>query len=464
MDGAEPTTAVAPTAPAKWREVFEGQRGRLTSGLLLLEALVAVEVLIVVTILPAVERDLGGLRFYGWAFGAFGLATIASVPIGGRATDRWGPRWVLIASLALYVAGLVIAALSPAMLVLVFGRFVQGFGGGGLYVMSLGTIAKTYPERVRPRVMALLASMWLLPGLFGPPLGALMAATIGWRWAFVSPLPLLFIAAVLVLPPLGTVRVAPNLDVRLSLRWPALLMVGTAIFLAGLTPPGPWSALLLPIGAAIGLPALARIAPPGALRARSGLAAAAVAAFLVSCSFAAIDGFVPLMLTRVRGLSIGTAGIALTLATFFWAGGSWWQSRSYAAWGAPRLSVLGGGIVALGVVLLGLGLTDLPIVLPYMGYALGGLGMGIVFPTVPLSAMSVTREGREADELSSALLMDYLGIGIGAGLAGASVALSDAGLISLEAGIAGAFGLGLLSALGIIAVAGRLPRRGAGAA
>jgi MFS family permease len=134
----------------------------------MLEALVAVEVLIVVTVLPAVERDLGGLRFYGWAFGAFGLATIASVPIGGRATDRYGPRWVLIASLALYVAGLVIAALSPAMLVLVLGRFVQGFGGGGLYVMSLGTIAKTYPQRVRPRVMALLASMWILPGLCSP--------------------------------------------------------------------------------------------------------------------------------------------------------------------------------------------------------------------------------------------------------------------------------------------------------
>jgi MFS family permease len=423
----------------------------------MLEALVAVEVLIVVTVLPAVERDLGGLRFYGWAFGAFGLATIASVPIGGRATDRYGPRWVLIASLALYVAGLVIAALSPAMLVLVFGRFVQGFGGGGLYVMSLGTIAKTYPPRIRPRVMALLASMWILPGLFGPPLGALLASTVGWRWAFVAPLPLLVVAAALVLPPLGSVRIDPNVDIRLSLRYPALLMVGTAIFLGGLTPPGPWTALLLPLGAAIGLPALARIAPPGAFRARPGLAAAAVAAFLVSCSFAAIDGFVPLMLTQVRGLSIGVAGIALTVATFFWAGGSWWQSRSFGAWSAPKLSILGGAIVAVGVVLLMLGLTDLPIVLPYIGYALGGLGMGIVFPTVPLSAMSITSEGHEADELSSALLMDYLGIAIGAGLAGASVALSDIDVISLRGGIAGAFGIGLLSAIGVMLVAPRLP-------
>jgi len=33
--------------------------------------------------------------------------------------------------------------------------------------------------------------------------------------------------------------------------------------------------------------------------------------------------------------------------------------------------------------------------------------------------------------------MDYLGVGIGAGLGGASVALADAGTISIEAGLAG---------------------------
>ena len=80
------------------------------------------------------------------------------------------------------------------MLVLVIARFVQGIGGGGLYVVSLATVAKTYPERIRPRVMALLASMWILPGLLGPSVGALIAETVGWRWAFVAPLPLIALA------------------------------------------------------------------------------------------------------------------------------------------------------------------------------------------------------------------------------------------------------------------------------
>jgi MFS family permease len=426
-------------------------------GLLLLEALVAVEALIVATVLPAVERDLGGLRFYGWAFGTFGLATIATVPIAGRATDRYTPRVVMLVSLGLYIAGLVIAALAPTMLVLVAGRFVQGCGGGGLYVMSLGTVAKTYPQRVRPRVMALLASMWVLPGLFGPPMGAFFVRTIGWRYAFVAPLPLLVVATWLVLEPLRSIRVVPQADLRLSLRYPLQMMVGTAIVLAGLTPPGPWSVVLLPVGIAVALPALRRIAPPGILRARPGLAAAAAAAFLVSVAFAAVDGFVTLMLTEIRGLSLALAGVSLTVATVFWAAGSWWQSRAFPRLGAPRLAVIGGAIVAAGTVFIGLGLTDLPIVLPYVGYALGGLGMGIVFPTVPVAAMSVTSAGREAGELSTALLMDYLGIAIGAGLAGASLALADAGLLTVEQGLVGAFGIGLAGAFGIVAVARRLP-------
>src|SRR6266508_1723280 len=151
--GAERSDA---SRPPPWREVFQGRRGRLTAGLLLLEALVAVEALVVTTILPAVRRDLGGIQYYGWAFSATFLATFASIPIAGWATDRYGPKRPL--------------AIMP---VLVIGRFVQGCGAGAFYSVSLGTVAKSYPGRIRPRVLALLASMWILPGILGPPLGAL---------------------------------------------------------------------------------------------------------------------------------------------------------------------------------------------------------------------------------------------------------------------------------------------------
>jgi hypothetical protein len=53
--------------------------------------------------------------------------------------------------------------------------------------------------------------------------------------------------------------------------------------------------------------------------------------------------------------------------------------------------------------------------------------------------------------------MDFLGIGVGAGLGNASVALSDAGHVSLAAGIAGAFAIGIVAALVLALVGRRIP-------
>jgi len=121
---------------------------------------------------------------------------------------------------------------------------------------------------------------------------------------------------------------------------------------------------------------------------------------------------------------------------------------------------VGAVLVAVAGVLVSLGLIEqLSVVIPYAGWAVGGLGMGIVFPTIPLAAMSVTTQGREAGELSGTLLTDFLGISIGAGLGGASVALADAGIVSLRAGIGGAFAIGILCSLVLLLAIRRLPAR-----
>jgi len=449
-------TTSTETTPARWREVFQGARGRLTAGLLILEALVAVEILIVAAILPEVQRDLQGLQLYGWNFSALTLASLGTVPIAGKLTDRLGPRSVLGAAIAIYAAGLLLAATAPTMLVLVIARFVQGIGGGGLYVVSIATVAKTYPERIRPRVMALLASMWIVPGLFGPPVGAVLAETVGWRWAFVAPLPLIVFAVALVMPSLRGVRVSED-GSRLPVIASLVLMVGAGILLAGLTDRSAWSIPLVVLGLAVTIPTLRRITPPGTLTARRGLPAASAAAFLASAAFFATDGFITLMLTEARGLSLGVASIVLTASALAWAAGSWWQSRVVGRLGSRRLTAVGAMLIGVGATLVAIGVLDVPVVLPYVGWAIGSIGMGIVWPTIPLSVMTEVEEGREAGELSSTILMDYLGIGIGAGLGGASVALADTGTISIEAGLAGAFGVGIVAAVLLASVARRLP-------
>jgi MFS family permease len=442
-------------APARWRDVFAGARGRLTTGLLLLEMLVAIQILVVATIMPAVRRDLGDVQLYGWTFSATGLGQFAAIPIAGRAIDQLGGRKLLVVTLVIYTAGLVFAAAAPSMLALVFARLLQGIGGGAIYAVSLSTVAKTYPSDIRARVLALLAAMWILPGVIGPPLGALFAATVGWRYAFLVPIPLLAVSGVLVFPALPRTAEADREPV--SLVWPLALALGAGIVLAGLTDLSPWTVPLIVAGLAVALPALVRIVPSGTLRARRGLPAAAAAAFLLSLGFMAGDAFFPLMLTAVRDRTIAEAGVLLTLMTLAWAAGSWWQSRVAVRISPARLLVIGTLGLVIGLASLLLALVDVSLAIPYVGWTVAGLGMGIAFPTIPLSVMDASMRGEEATELSSTLLMDTLGVALGAGLAGASVALARSTGASLRVGLAGGFGVGLLAALLLLAIAHRLP-------
>lgn len=453
--------SVSTSPPARWREVFAGARGRLTAGLLLLEALVATQILVVATVMPAVRSDLGGLALYGWTFSASGLGQFAAIPIAGHAVDRFGPRRVLAITLVVYSGGLLLAALAPSMLVLVLARLVQGVGGGAVYAVSLATVAKSYPETLRARVLALLAAMWILPGLLGPPLGALLVATVGWRWAFAAPLPLLVLAAVLTFPALRGAD--GDRERRIAMGPPLVLALGAGALLAGLTiRPQPASVGLAVVGLAVAVPALRRIVPAGTFAARPGLPAAAAAAFLLSTSFVAVDSFTTLMLTAVNGRSVAEAGLVLTAMTVAWSLGSWWQSRAVERWRIASLVILGTALLVVGLLAASTALLHLPLGISYAGWTVAGIGMGIAFPTIPLSVMNVAARGEEASELSATLLMDTLGVAMGAGLGGAAIALADVLGAELRVGISGAFGIGLVSALVLLAIARRLPEPGRG--
>jgi len=204
-----------------------------------------------------------------------------------------------------------------------------------------------------------------------------------------------------------------------------------------------WALAIVGIGLLIGFPALRRIAPAGTLRAARGIPASAMSAFLLSMGFLAMDAFLTLMLTDVRGISLAEAGVAITMATITWAVGSAWQSGRAQRIPLARLMTIGtialmGGELAVAATLS----TSIPLAVAYVGWAVVGLGMGITFPTLPLATMRLSGVGTEASELSSVLLMDMLGVATGAGLGGGAVALSEAAGAPLTAGLAGAFAIG----------------------
>jgi MFS family permease len=361
---------------------------------------------------------------------------------------------MILVTAALYVVGLSISAVAPSMEVLVLGRFVQGAASGAAYALSISAIAKTMPAAMRPRVLALLATTWLLPGLFGPLVGGWLADHLTWRLAFVVPIPFLIVSVLMILPAL---RDEPDPDAGRAPVFEALVvMLGAGLFLVGLSGGSVAAPILAVAGLVVSVLGLRRIVRPGTFVARRGAPAAALCAFMLSAAFAAMDSYVPLMLTQVRGMSVTAAGVTISVAALTWALGSWWQSHAIGSRSYGWLVRVGALIFLIGVGVTTLVLHGSPLWLIVVAWMAAGFGMGTAFPVIPLAVMASADAGAEARELAPTLLMDTLGIAVGAGIAGAAITLTaDAGR-SLVAGLSIAFAIAAVAGLTLAVLAPRI--------
>lgn len=237
----------------------------------------------------------------------------------------------------LFVAGLLLAGLALTMPLLIVGRAVQGLGSGVIGAVVYIIVGRGYEAEARPRMLAIISSAWVVPGMVGPGLAGIITEHIGWRWVFLGLTPLPLVAALMALPSLRRLAPAPqsfdiddhrarNNDVRMAL----VLATGAAMTIGGLgqLSVAPVAGVALVVaGAIITVVALRNILPPGTLRAAPGLPAVIAAMGLLNLSFFGVDAFVPLTLTAVRGLSVVLAGLALTAATLTWTAGAWMQAR-----------------------------------------------------------------------------------------------------------------------------------------
>lgn len=409
--------------------LWSGARRPLTIGLVLVITLVAFEALAVATVMPSAERELGGLRLYGWAFSAFLLASLVGITWAGEQCDRYGPAPPLAAGLALFACGLAISGLAPEMWVLVIGRGVQGLGAGAVHSVAYVTIGRGYSERLRPQMFAVLSTAWVVPGLMGSAIAGVVAEYLSWRVVFLGLLPIVLVAAILTvraLRGLGPPDLVAPAEHRL--RSALQLSAGAGIVLGGLATTSVIAAVsLVTLGGALAVPALRRLLPDGTLRAASGLPAAIAGNGLLNMAFFGAEAFVPLMTTS-RGQSPVFAGLALAASSITWTAGSWLQARTSEHWERRAVVRAGFVLVAAGVGGVALALWPVvPVAVVLVAWGFGGLGMGLAYPSFSLITLARATVGEQGKASSSLNLSEVLGSAIGAGVGGAIIAAGDAG-------------------------------------
>lgn len=408
--------------------VWSAPHRRLTLGLTLILLGPAFETLSVATILPKIVTNLGGLSLYGWSFSAYMLATLVGLILAGDEADQRGPAIPFIFGVVLFATGLALAGIASTMTIFVISRSVQGFGAGIIASVVYVCVGRGYPEQLKPRMVAVLSSAWVVPGLIGPALAGLVADFLGWRWVFLGLIPIVPLATGLVFPALG--KLTPTLKTR-SLSLPRLLATAGLLAGAGMTLIGlqsqsiPLALVLILPGLAIGIPSLRYVLPPGTLRVKAGLPAAIATMGLLSIAYFGGEAFLPLTLVSIRGESTIFAGIALTAATLTWTAGSWVQAHLAPRQGRRLLVTIGLLAIALGLAgIASVLIPGIPAIVAIVAWGVGGLGMGLAYSTLSLVVLETASTDQIGSASASMELSSVLGTALGTGLGGVIIAFT----------------------------------------
>ncbi|MBI4952552.1 MAG: MFS transporter [Myxococcales bacterium] len=449
--------------------IFAPGRRRLTAGILLAIGVFAVEGMGVVPALPLAMRELGALPAFAWSFSAFMLAWLVGTVAAGLLADARGPRLPMAIGLFVFGAGLLAASAAPHVAPFLAGRVLQGAGGGGMMAAAYVAVARGYPDALRARMMAVTASVWILPAALGPVLSGAVAESVGWRFVFLGVVPLVALAALVVLAPLGALDTRRPSDggARLLSALRVALGAATILVAVGLFETHVALALaVLALGLGLFVPALGTLLPRGTFLARRGLPAGMAARALLSFSFFGTEALVPLVTMELRGATATRAGLALTAGAVGWISASWALDRLEARVGAARrVRAVGGGfaLVAAGTALVaGVLLSSLPLWLLLVGWCVAGAGIGLAYSAGTLLCFAAAPAGREGEVSGQLQVAEALSNAAGTGLGGALAT----GLLSVGASAHEAYGavLALTIAAGAagVALAPRLRVRAAG--
>ncbi|KAI9021073.1 major facilitator superfamily domain-containing protein [Hyaloraphidium curvatum] len=135
-----------------------------------------------------VQEDLGTTEeLSNLSITAYTISTAIAPLVWATLSERFGRR-------PIYLYSLTVAALASVALIftqelgvawLIVWRVFQGAGASAAFSVGAGSIADIYRVEQRGRAMGVFSLGPLLGALAGPPIGGVLAQTVGWRFIFV---------------------------------------------------------------------------------------------------------------------------------------------------------------------------------------------------------------------------------------------------------------------------------------
>lgn len=167
--------------------------------------LVALDQTIIATALGKIVEEFNAFSSLSWVVTAYLITTTMTVPIAGKLSDLYGRRRILLAGVAIFVAGSLMSGLSGSMTELIIWRAFQGIGGGIITANAFTIVGDLFAARERGRWQGLIGAVFGLSSVIGPLLGGWLTdgqtffgLTTDWRWTFYINVPIGILAFILI--------------------------------------------------------------------------------------------------------------------------------------------------------------------------------------------------------------------------------------------------------------------------
>ena len=198
----------------------------------------ALQQTMVIPALPTLQRELHTTTTWvTWVLTVFLLVASVATPLLGKLGDQHGKERLLVVSLAVFLAGSIVAALAWNIWVLIVARAIQG-AGGAVFPLSFGIIRDEFPREKIGVAIGLVSAVFGIGGGFGIVLSGLIVDHMSWRWLFIVGAAGIAVAVVLVhrFVPESPIKTPSRVDVVGA----TLLSLGLIALLVALTEGESW--------------------------------------------------------------------------------------------------------------------------------------------------------------------------------------------------------------------------------
>lgn len=417
------------TSPATWQALFSKTNALKALVLALGVMLHATNVYIATTIMPSIVQEIGGLEYYAWNTTLFVVASVIGSVISTHQMALFGPRRAYQISIVLFSLGTLLCTLAPTMYILLFGRFIQGYGGGLLFALSYAMIRLVFAPNLWSRAMALISGMWGIAAFSGPFIGGVFATYGHWRWSFGS---LLFFCLFIFIVASAVLPKQKNTAITISIPYLKLILLSLSIFSVAIgSTQKELFANFIGLGLALFFLLLlvvseknsaTRLLPTGAYKISTTLGSTyAVMALLTIAT--SIEIYVPYFAQTIHHFTPLEAGYLTVLIAVGWTLSSLVFS-GYKSEAVFKISTIGACLMLLGLV--GLGYLNQVTSLSSLVHLLFtclllfaiGAGIGMGWPHLLTKVFSLAPKGEEDLTASSVTTLQLIATSFGAALAG----------------------------------------------